>query len=35
VTLEVFGEGESMGPLNDAMRTEYEKQEIDIHYDVT
>jgi len=35
VTLEVFGEGESMGPLNDAMRAEYEKQEIDIHYDVT
>jgi N-acyl-D-aspartate/D-glutamate deacylase len=34
VTLEVFGEGESMGPLNDAMRAEYEKQEIDIHYDV-
>jgi N-acyl-D-amino-acid deacylase len=35
VTLEVFGEGESMGPLNDTMRAEYEKQEIDIHYDVT
>jgi len=35
VTLEVFGEGESMGPLNDAMRAEYEKQEIDFHYDVT
>ena len=35
VTLEIFGEGESMGPLNDAMRAEYEKQEIDIHYDVT
>jgi N-acyl-D-amino-acid deacylase len=35
VTLEIFGEGESMGPLNDAMRTEYEKQEVDIHYDVT
>jgi N-acyl-D-amino-acid deacylase len=34
-TLEIFGEGESMGPLNDMMRTEYEKQEIDIHYDVT
>ncbi len=35
VTLEIFGEGESMGPLNDAMRTEYEMQEVDIHYDVT
>jgi N-acyl-D-amino-acid deacylase len=35
VTLEIFGEGESMGPLNDAMRAEYEKQENDIHYDVT
>jgi N-acyl-D-amino-acid deacylase len=35
VTLEIFGEGESMGPLNDAMRAEYQKQEIDIHYDVT
>jgi N-acyl-D-amino-acid deacylase len=35
VTLEIFGEGESMGPLNDAMRAEYEKQEIDLHYDVT
>ena len=35
VTLEIFGEGESMGPLNDAMRAEYEKQEVDIHYDVT
>src|SRR5579871_1851723 len=35
VTLEIFGEGESMGPMNDAMRAEYEKQEIDIHYDAT
>ncbi len=33
VTLEVFGEGESMGPMNDAMRAEYEKQEVDTHYD--
>jgi N-acyl-D-amino-acid deacylase len=33
VTLEIFGEGESMGPLNDAMRAEYEKQEVDFHYD--
>jgi N-acyl-D-amino-acid deacylase len=35
VTLEIFGEGESMGPLNEHMLAEYEKQEIDIHYDVT
>lgn len=35
VTLEIFGEGESMGPLNDAMRAEYEKNELDFHYDVT
>jgi N-acyl-D-amino-acid deacylase len=35
VTLEIFGEGESMGPLNDAMRAEYEKQEVDVHYPVT
>jgi N-acyl-D-amino-acid deacylase len=35
VTLEIFGEGESMGPLNEPMRAEYEKQEVDIHYDVT
>lgn len=33
VTLEIFGEGESMGPMNDAMRREYEQQELDIHYD--
>jgi N-acyl-D-amino-acid deacylase len=35
VTLEIFSEGESMGPLNDAMRAEYEKQEVDLHYEVT
>jgi len=35
VTLEIFGEGESMGPLNDAMRAEYAQQETDFHYDVT
>jgi N-acyl-D-amino-acid deacylase len=35
VTLEIFGEGESMGPLNDAMRAEYEEQELDIHYNAT
>jgi N-acyl-D-amino-acid deacylase len=35
VTLEILGEGESIGPLSDAMRAEYERQEIDIHYDVS
>ncbi len=35
VTLEIFGEGESMGPLNDAMRAEYKSQEGDFQYDVT
>ncbi len=35
VTVEIFGEGESMGPLNDAMRAEYEQQESDFHYPVT
>lgn len=34
VTLDIFGEGESMGPMNDQMRAEYEKQEVDFHYDV-
>ena len=35
VTLEIFGEGESMGPMTDAMRAEYKSQEADIRYDVT
>jgi N-acyl-D-amino-acid deacylase len=35
VTLEVFGEGESMGPLNDQMRAEALGQQADIKYDVT
>lgn len=35
VTLEVMGEGESMGPLNDAMKTLAVEQQIDITYDVT
>lgn len=35
VTLEIFGEGESMGPLNDAMRTEGRAQQGDIKYDIT
>ena len=35
VTLEIFGEGESMGPLNDAMRTEQQRQQGDIKYPIT
>jgi N-acyl-D-amino-acid deacylase len=32
VTLEVFGEGESMGPLNDSMKRESVEQQADIKY---
>ena len=35
VTLEVFGEGGSMGPLNQNMRREQREQQGDIKYDVT
>ena len=35
VTLEIFGEGESMGPLNDAMRAEEQAQQADIKYPIT
>jgi N-acyl-D-amino-acid deacylase len=35
VTLEIFGEGESMGPLNDAMREEEQKMQADIKYPIT
>jgi N-acyl-D-amino-acid deacylase len=35
VTLEIFGEGESMGPLNDAMRAEEQRQQGDIKYGIT
>ncbi len=35
VTLEVMGEGESMGPLNDRMRQELVEAQGDIKYDVT
>ncbi len=35
VTLEIFGEGESMGPLNDAMRSEEQRQQSDIKYPIT
>lgn len=34
VTLEVFGEGWSMGPLNDAMKAEMREQQGDIKFDV-
>ena len=35
VTLEIFGEGESMGPLNEQMRSEAISQQGDIKYPVT
>jgi len=35
VTLEIFGEGESMGPLTDTMRAEALSQQTDIKYDIT
>ena len=35
VTLEIFGEGESLGPLTDGMRAEMASQQFDIKYDVT
>jgi N-acyl-D-amino-acid deacylase len=34
VTLEVMGEGSSMGPLNDAMKKEMKEQQGDIKYDI-
>ena len=34
VTLEVFGEGESMGPLNDAMKRKLRERQNDIKYDI-
>ncbi|HXI88291.1 MAG TPA: D-aminoacylase, partial [Parvularculaceae bacterium] len=34
VTLEVMGEGNSMGPLTDAMKEEAKKRQIDIKYDI-
>ena len=34
VTLEVFGEGSSMGPLNDSMKKEMIEQMADIKYDI-
>jgi N-acyl-D-amino-acid deacylase len=35
VTLEIMGEGESMGPLNDAMKNDMVSQQADLKYDVT
>src|SRR5678810_480143 len=35
VTLEVMGEGWSMGPLNEAMKAEIRERQGDIRYDVT
>jgi N-acyl-D-aspartate/D-glutamate deacylase len=34
VTLEIMGEGESMGPLNDAMKAEMVQLQTDISYDI-
>ena len=34
VTLEIFGEGWSMGPLNDAMKEETRRRQTDIHYEI-
>ena len=35
VTLEVMGEGFSMGPLNEAMKKEVKEQQADIQFDIT
>ncbi len=35
VTLEIFGEGESMGPLNEQMRAEQQRDQADIKYPIT
>jgi N-acyl-D-amino-acid deacylase len=35
VTLEIFGEGASMGPVNDLIRKEMIKTQTDIRYDIT
>ncbi len=34
ITLEIMGEGESMGPLNDSMKVELVQQQSDIRYDI-
>ena len=35
VTLEIFGEGTSWGPINDVLRTEMQKTQTEIRYDIT
>lgn len=35
VTLEIFGEGTSLGPVNDVLREELRKTQTDIRYDIT
>lgn len=35
VTLELMGEGSSMGPLNDAMKEELKARQSDVQYDIT
>ena len=35
VTLEIFGEGTSMGPLNEAMKSQDQAEQGDIRYDIT
>ncbi|MDQ3198645.1 MAG: D-aminoacylase [Verrucomicrobiota bacterium] len=34
VTTEIMGEGESMGPLNDALREKMRREQKDIHYEI-
>lgn len=34
VTLEIFGEGKSMGPLNDSMKQEMRERQGDLHFDI-
>jgi len=34
ITLEIMGEGNSMGPLNDAMKAEMTESQVDIRYDI-
>ncbi|MBV9215026.1 MAG: D-aminoacylase, partial [Acidobacteria bacterium] len=35
VTTQIFGEGESMGPLNDRMKKEFQADQGDLKYDIT
>jgi len=34
VTLEIMGEGQPMGPINDSMKAELIRQQVDFHYDI-